>query len=161
MDRKTIISGLVLTITSVSQIALAFIFYNPAANECLINTGWIILMLSAVFGWVPIFTFRKKGGVIGGGYIHTTRLVDGGIYAIVRHPQYLAGILISVALPFITQHWLVILPGLISIIFYYLDTCMEEEQNRKKFGDAYIQYMKRVPRLNFIVGIIRWLFPRG
>jgi protein-S-isoprenylcysteine O-methyltransferase Ste14 len=161
MNRKSTISGLVLTITSVSQIILAFILYNPAANECLINTGWIILMLSAVFGWVPIFTFRKRGGVIGRGYINTTRLVDSGIYAIVRHPQYLAGILISVALPFITQHWLVILPGLASILINYLDTYLEEEQNVEKFGDAYIQYMKRVPRLNFILGSIRCIFPKG
>ncbi|MBM4029289.1 MAG: hypothetical protein FJ280_28415, partial [Planctomycetes bacterium] len=66
----------------------------------------------SIFGWLPIFTFKKMGGVSKGqSYIHTTALVDRGIYAIVRHPQYLAGILMGMALPFISQHWLVAVPG--------------------------------------------------
>lgn len=55
-------------------------------------------MLSALFGWLPIFTFRKKGKVQGRGHIQTTVLVESGVYSIVRHPQYLSGILLCIGL---------------------------------------------------------------
>ena len=95
-NNKMIIYATILTIAAVGQIVLAFLFYNPEGNELLINIGWGVLMLSAIFGWLPIFTFRRKGGVKGKGYIRTTVLVDRGVYGIVRHPQYLAGVLLLV-----------------------------------------------------------------
>lgn len=144
-----------MTLAAVGQIILAFFLYNPEGNALVINFGWGILMLSAVFGWLPIFTFRRKGKVKGWGYIHTTVLVDSGIYSIVRHPQYLAGILINLALLFISPHWLVAASGLISAVILVINTYDEEKESIQKFGEAYVEYMKRVPRLNFILGIIR------
>ncbi len=147
----------ILTITAVGQIVLTIVLYNPEANTARINAGWIVLWISAIFGWLPIFTFRKRGKVKGRGYMHTTVLVDSGIYGIVRHPQYLAGILISIALPLITLHWAVIALGLITAVIDYLDTYDEEKRCIEKFGEAYQKYMKKVPRMNFILGIIRAL----
>jgi protein-S-isoprenylcysteine O-methyltransferase Ste14 len=155
MDKRMKITGAIVTIATVGQIILAFIFYNPQGKVAIINTGWIILWISAIFGWLPIYTFRKKGNVKGRSYIHTTTLVDSGVYGIVRHPQYLAGVLISVAVPMISQHWLVVLLGLIGAPIYYFSTFDEEQGCIEKFGDAYRQYMERVPRMNFILGIIR------
>ena len=120
ITKRNVIYSIILTIAAISQIILAITLYNPKANAGLLNTGWLILMLSALFGWLPILTLRSKGAVKGKGYIHTTQLVNSGVYAIVRHPQYLAGVLISIALPFITQHWLVAFLGLIAICIYYL-----------------------------------------
>lgn len=156
-NKRMILYATLLTIASVGQIILTFLLYDPEGNTTLINIGWGVLMLSAIFGWLPIFTFRSKGKVKGWGYIHTTVLVDSGIYGIVRHPQYLAGILISAALPMITHHWLVVVLGLIAAVINYLDTFNEEEGCIEKFGEAYRQYMERVPRLNFIAGIVRAL----
>ena len=154
-NTKQVICATILTIAAVGQIILAFVFYNPDGNVLLINIGWGVLMLSAIFGWLPIFTFRRKGNVKGRGYIHTTVLVDRGIYGIVRHPQYLAGVLMSIALPMISQHWLVFVLGLTAVVIYFLDTYNEETECIKKFGEAYQQYMRRIPRMNFISGIIR------
>lgn len=154
-NKKWIISATILTIAAVGQIILAFLLYNPEANVLVINIGWGVLMLSAIFGWLPIFTFRRKGGVQGKGYIHTTKLVDSGIYGIVRHPQYLAGILICIALPMISQHCLVAVFGLVAAALYYYDTYDEEKGCIEKFGEEYKGYLQRVPRLNFILGIVR------
>ncbi|MBN1318471.1 MAG: isoprenylcysteine carboxylmethyltransferase family protein [Anaerolineales bacterium] len=154
-SRKMNVYGVVLTIAAVGQIILAFLLYNPEGNTAVINAGWGVLMLSAIFGWLPIYTFRKKGRVQGKSYINTTKLVDSGIYAIVRHPQYLAGVLICIALPLISQHWLVAVPGIVAAVIYYMDTYEEEKGCIIKFGDEYRQYMQRVPRMNFILGIIR------
>ena len=155
MTKKMKIMATIQTIVAVGQIVLAFLFYNPQGYVPLINTGWVILWISAIFGWLPIYTFRKKGNVEGRSYIETTTLVDSGVYGIVRHPQYLAGVLISVALPLISQHWLIAVLGLISVPLYYFNTYDEEESNIEKFGEAYKEYMERVPRMNFILGIIR------
>ncbi len=154
-NKKMVIYGIMLTIAAGGQLVLAFVLYNPAANNTLINLGWGVLMLSALFGWLPIFTFRKKGGVKEGGYIRTTVLVDSGVYGIVRHPQYLAGVLMSIALPMISQHWVVVIFGVVAGVIYYLNTFDEEVGCIEKFGEAYKEYMAAVPRMNFILGIIR------
>ncbi|MFZ5910702.1 MAG: methyltransferase family protein [Chloroflexota bacterium] len=155
MSKKMILMAGALTIAAVGQIALAIVLYEPQASAAVINTGWGILWVSAIFGWLPIFTFRKKGEVKGRGYIQTTKLVDSGVYAIVRHPQYLAGVLMSIALPLITQHWSVLALGVVAAVIYYVNTFEEEKDNIEKFGQAYRRYMETVPRLNFILGIVR------
>ena len=66
---------------------------------------------------LAIFEFRKKGGVKKGkSYIHTTKLVDTGIYSIIRHPQYVTFILWAIAGMLLFQHWIVILFGLQCLI---------------------------------------------
>jgi len=155
MTKKEKVTAAISTIVTVGQIILAFVLYNPQGNILLINTGWVILWISAIFGCLPIYTFRKKGKVEGPSYMMTTALVDSGVYSIVRHPQYLAGVLISLAVPLISQHWLVVVLGLIAAPLYYLYTYDEEKKVIEKFGDAYKEYMERVPRMNFILGIIR------
>lgn len=66
--------------------------------EWLRYAGFVLWALAAVFGWVPVYQFKKHGGVAeGDSYVETTRLVDTGLYAIVRHPQYVAWPLTGVA----------------------------------------------------------------
>jgi protein-S-isoprenylcysteine O-methyltransferase Ste14 len=114
-----------------------------------------VIFISGIFGWLPIFTFRSRGEVQGRSYVDTTVLVDSGVYSVVRHPQYLAGLLICIALPLITWHWLVILLGGASLGMYWWSAVVEEEQNLEKFGDSYRDYMGRVPRFNFLLGFWR------
>jgi len=148
-------SALFLTIAAGGQAVSAILLYSPGGSLAVRQAGWWVLTLSAVFGWLPIFTFRQKGKVKGHGYIHTTVLVDTGIYGIVRHPQYLAGILLNFALPMITQHWLVALLGAAALPVYCLDSIEEEKRDLEKFEEAYRRYMSEVPRFNFIAGIVR------
>ena len=111
-----------------------------------------------IFGMAPIVEFRKKGGVKkGGSYIHTTRIVDSGIYSIVRHPQYITFIMFAIAGMLLFQHWIVILLGLPILPLTYLDLIRADTVLIEKFGDEYKQYMNLVPRANFLVGIIRLL----
>lgn len=155
MNRKSLGMGLILTAADLGQIATAWLLYDPQANALVINLGWGILTLSAVFGWLPIFTFRSRGEIRGRSYIHTTVLVDTGVYSIVRHPQYLAGVLLNIALPLITRHWLVVILGIIGTAVIYLNTFEEEKENLQKFGDDYRIYQAKVPRLNFLLGLFR------
>jgi protein-S-isoprenylcysteine O-methyltransferase Ste14 len=109
-----------------------------------------------VFGWLPVFEFRKKGGVRSGkSYISTTQLVDTGIYSIVRHPQYVTFILWAIAGMLLFQHWIVVLLGVPVVPLTYIDLIKADKDAIEKFGDDYKAYMKRVPRANFLLGILR------
>ena len=145
-----------LTVAAVGQIVLAIVLYNNPGNTGLRNAGWGVLMISGLFGWLPIYTFRQKGGVAKGkGYVNTTVLVNSGVYGIVRHPQYLAGILMSLALAMLAQNWVVTLLGAIAAAMYYVSVYQEEASSVEKFGEAYTRYMREVPRFNFVAGIWR------
>ena len=139
-----------------AQYILAFFIYKLPGIPVLQWIGWSIWVLSLVFGIAPIFILGKRGGVAKGkSYVKTTRLVDTCLYAIVRHPQYLSGILFSLALMLLAQHWLVILMGVISCIIIWLDIQVADRDGIEKFGQEYRQYMQRVPQINFILGIMR------
>ena len=141
-----IIVGIFL-ISDVSQIAIL----------AYVGVG-IYVFSGIVFGMLPVIEFRKKGGVKKGkSYIHTTKLVDTGIYSIVRHPQYVTFILWAIAGMLLFQHWIVILFGIPIIPLMYIDLLRADKDSIKKFGNDYKQYMQRVPRANFVIGIIRHL----
>jgi len=82
-------------------------------------------------------------------------LVESGIYAIVRHPEFLVHILIILSLILITQQVVNLVIGAILILLLYFAMIEEEKRNIDKFGDTYRSYMQRVPRINLLVGIKR------
>jgi len=105
----------------------------------------------------PIVMFPRRGGVPKGkSFVHTSKLVDTGIYALVRHPQYLGGILaIFVATLLFYPHWLFVVLGIPGAVILYWGTKEEEKRLIERFGGEYQDYMQRVPRMNLILGIIR------
>jgi len=138
------------------QLVFTYLNYNHLGLENVSNTGWLVMMVSAIFGWMPIFTFRRKGGVSKGeSYMHTTVLVDSGIYAVIRHPQFFAGVLVSLASVLLSQHWLNAVLFVPVVVGTYVDSLRADERLIEKFGDDYRSYMERVPGLNPLVGIIR------
>jgi protein-S-isoprenylcysteine O-methyltransferase Ste14 len=120
--------------------------------------GFLLWALAAVFGWLPIYQFKKRGGVAeGDSYVKTTRLVDTGLYAIVRHPQFVAWPIMSVAVALVSQHPVVILMGAAAFVSSCLDFNKVEARNIDKFGEEYRRYMERVPGWNFVAGLWRWV----
>jgi protein-S-isoprenylcysteine O-methyltransferase Ste14 len=121
----------------------------------------IIGFISWAFGMVlvmaPIVMFPRRGGVSKGkSFVSTTRLVDTGIYAVVRHPQYTGGIYaIFLATLLLYPHWLFGILGAIGILSLYISCKWEDQRLIEKFGDDYRQYMQRVPRMNVFAGIMR------
>ncbi len=79
------------------------------------------------------------------------------MYGFVRHPIYLSFFLLSLSLVIIPQHWLVLLPGAVVMALICNDMIREEKTCIEKFGDDYILYMKRVPRMNIVLGVIKRL----
>lgn len=147
----------------VSQIIVGIYLLSDVSQLRIVAyVGVALYVLSgAVFGMLPVMEFRKKGGVSKEkSYIHTTRLVDTGIYAIVRHPQFVTFMLWAIAGMLLFQHWIIISLGIPIIPLTYIDLIRADRAAIEKFGDEYKAYMKRVPRANFLLGIIRLLRER-
>jgi len=146
------------TILFLSQIVVGvYLVSEVSQNEVLAYVGVGLYVFSGmIFGMLPVFEFRKKGGVREGqSYIHTTKLVDTGIYSVVRHPQYVTFIMWAISGMLLFQHWIVILLGVPIIPLTYIDLIKADKDAIEKFGDDYKAYMKKVPRANFLLGIIR------
>jgi protein-S-isoprenylcysteine O-methyltransferase Ste14 len=151
-----LLSHILLIIFLVGEIVSFFIFYNKVGNETIRNIGYGLWIVSAFLGWLPILELRKRGGVPAKqSFVKTTKLVDTGIYSICRHPQFLGGILIGFSLFLVAQHWIVLIFGILVMIIFYLGVLEGDKSALEKFGQEYQQYKGRVPRLNFVVGIIR------
>jgi len=152
-----------VTISSVlfiSQIIVGIYLLSEVSQIIILAyVGVALYVLSGlVFGMLPVMEFRKKGGVQKGkSYIHTTQLVDSGIYSIVRHPQYVTFILWAIAGMLLFQHWIIILLGIPIILLIYIDLIRADNDAIEKFGEEYKTYMRKVPRVNFLLGIIRHL----
>lgn len=140
----------------VPQVVLAFVL-PQASRPTLRWVGVVVWMTSAFFGWAPMIVLRGRGGVPKGkSYVHTTQLVDSGLYAVVRHPQMgTAGLLLSLGLMLFTQHWISVALGLPAMVLLYLDLLLADQRLIEKFEGAYRDYMQRVPRVNFVAGLRR------
>jgi protein-S-isoprenylcysteine O-methyltransferase Ste14 len=121
--------------------------------------GWVTWACGMVLVMAPIVMFPRHGGVPKGkSFVATTRLVDRGLYAIVRHPQYTGGILSIFFTTFLWYpHWVFGVLGVIGTIVIYISCRLEDQYLIEKFGDDYRAYMHRVPGMNFILGIFRLL----
>ena len=121
--------------------------------------GCVVGAFGMVLVMAPVVMFPRRGGVTKGkSFVHTTRLVDTGIYAVVRHPQYTGSIYaIFLATLLWYTHWLFGVLGVLGTAVVYM-SCREEDQRLiEKFGNDYAAYMKRVPRMNIFLGLFHLL----
>ena len=121
------------------------IFYNPTNQILLLYLGWSALILGIIF--LLLSSQSRRGSY--------DEFVESGMYAIVRHPEFLGHMLIISALVVISQHWISLIVSTTLIILLFFAIIEEEKRNVEKFGDAYKDYMKRVPRINLLIGIIK------
>jgi protein-S-isoprenylcysteine O-methyltransferase Ste14/NAD-dependent dihydropyrimidine dehydrogenase PreA subunit len=135
------------------------VLFGPSLGlQTLFYVGWVTLVVALFFFFSLIIYFRKEGKPgEGKGLMNTTVLVDSGTYGIIRHPYLLGSILMMCASILISQHWLAAIVGVPLIVWAYLEAANEEKGLIIKFGDDYKRYMQKVPRINFVLGVIRLL----
>lgn len=134
-------------------IVFSVLFYNSAHLVALLYVGWIALAFGIAFLlWSS--QSRKKGRASREKSSEET-LIESGLYACVRHPEFLGHILIIFALALIAQHWISLIIGAMLIVLLFFSMMEEEKRNIEKFGDGYRDYLKRVPRINLFTGIIK------
>ena len=105
---------------------------------------------------VPVIQFKRVGGVASGDiFANTTAIVDTGLYAIVRHPQFTGGWVLAVAFALYSQSLIVVILGLLAIAAFLVDFRRADVRNIEKFGEPYVEYMNRVPGWNPVAGLWR------
>lgn len=122
----------------------------PSIVKKLIVVGWVILGIGALFVVLSIVTLRRKS---------VSKIIDSGVYGVVRHPMYIGGMVMFFSHIFFGQNLIVVISTIIAIVCCYLIILSGDQRNIEKFGDDYKHYMQKVPRMNFLLGIIR-LFRR-
>ena len=144
-------------IASVDTVSLIILtqFLERGDNPYLRGTGVFVLLLAGVFIFMPFYLLSKHGSVKEGqSYIRSRIVVDKGLYAITRHPQYLGYIFLGCGFALLSQHWVAALFAVIGVTFFYLQAVREEEYCLVKFGEPYEQYLQQVPRFNIILGLM-------
>ena len=148
MKGKDFIRASVYSPLIVIQFILTIFFFQNHYNmDAVMYAGYVLWIFSIVFAFSPIFILKRRGGVPKGkGYVHTTQLVTDGLYGIVRHPQYTGGLLLILAMMMVSQHWIVVIAGIVALIVFYYDITKEDEHLTNQFGEQYVEYMKKVPK---------------
>jgi protein-S-isoprenylcysteine O-methyltransferase Ste14 len=73
------------------------------------------------------------------------KIITSGVYATVRHPQYLGGLLAHVGIAFLMSAWYVLISTPLMMVLVYLISWKEEKELIKEFGKEYEDYRKKVP----------------
>jgi protein-S-isoprenylcysteine O-methyltransferase Ste14 len=135
-------------------LGMAFLLNILAINllgptmENLVPVGYIVLGVGGAFYVASVLTLGRKG---------ISDVVDSGIYGIVRHPMYVGVMIMFGSHVVLGQNWLVLIGTLAAIVCSYLIIQSDDQRNIEKFGDDYRRYMERVPKVNLLVGTVRFL----
>ena len=133
-----------------------FLFYNQHENTLALIVGWLLLVLGAILMFRPMMVLSKYGGVAEGeSWMKTTQVVERDIFGIVRHPLYTGWLVYIISLDFLSQYWITLVLSIIPAILSFQFVNSEDASNLEKFGDDYLKYRKRVPKMNFILGLYR------
>ena len=127
-------------------------------NPVLRVLGVLSLILAPVFFLPPFVLLKRHGHVEDGRPFYDTKVtVERGLYAVVRHPQYLGYILLTLGFVLLSQHIVTLSLGAVAILFFCLYTLGEEEFCVQQLGTLYQDYCRRVPRFNVVIGMIRYV----
>jgi protein-S-isoprenylcysteine O-methyltransferase Ste14/NAD-dependent dihydropyrimidine dehydrogenase PreA subunit len=120
--------------------------------------GWLVALVGLPFFLATALYFRGRGKPQEGkSSMDVTAVVDTGLYGVVRHPQYLGCMMMMLASVLVSQHWLSAVVGAPIGFWLYTEIPKEEKGLILKFGDDYRNYMREVPRLNLLLGVVRLL----
>jgi len=145
---------------AVAVLAAQFLL-DRGANPYLRGAGIACLLVSPVFIFPPFFLLSRYGRPSRGQpYYCTTAVVDRGVYSIVRHPQYVGYVLLTLGFAALSQRVLTSLLAVCCAGAFYVQSLREEAYCQKRSGQKYLAYMRRVPRFNFFAGLFRYLFAR-
>jgi len=134
----------ILGITLILNIIICNIV--PPVIKELVVLGYVIFGIGVLFYVLSLSSLIRKG---------TRNIIDSGIYGIVRHPMYLGGMIMFFSHIFIGQNWIVVISTVVAIICCYLIIQSEEKKNLEKLDNEYEDYKKKVPKLNFLLDIIK------
>lgn len=159
----TIIIGLILiylpTVANISQLgfldffAQLSVFDFPLVVKILAS---VIIAIGLIMTGYASHLLSSKGGLKQGD--DTIKFVGEGPYKVMRHPIAFGMFCLFILHPIVLSHLirytiLGLIGQLILILGMFIGPVKEDKINTIKWGDKYRQYMKEIPRFNFILGL--------
>jgi protein-S-isoprenylcysteine O-methyltransferase Ste14 len=121
-----------------------------------LGTSWALVAAATACAALATLIARKRGRLLTFSVLaglpelsprrYPGRLLTEGIYARIRHPRYVEVVVGVLAYALFANHvgtyvlWLLLLPTLLLVVR------LEERELRERFGDAWEDYARRVPR---------------
>ena len=119
--------------------SIPFITYKLAIGASLVVLAWIIIYTSK--RQLKKFSQPSKPG------IPTTSLIDSGIFAYSRNPIYVGVVLVVLGVGIAANSvWIVCGAAVTALTIHRVLIRPEEAYLESIFGDAYVQYKKKVRR---------------
>ena len=156
MQKNPHILSQISTALTVLQLVSGVFVFGSGEVRALRLAGFLIWGIAVFLTLWPIYVFSTRGSVPDGeNYMQTTALVDRGLYAIVRHPQYLGWIVWSYGL-MLRVHLRsdtalgssnpgASLPWVLSTLIIGCVALSEEIHMRRQHGAEYESYSNRAP----------------
>ena len=104
----------------------------------------ISIVLLVPGGWLALLAVRKTSLRVAETH-RTERIVSDGVYSIVRHPQYLGGLLAHVGVSFLLSAWFSAVSTPLIVLLIFLISSKEEKELVREFGREYEDYKEDVP----------------
>jgi protein-S-isoprenylcysteine O-methyltransferase Ste14 len=124
----------------------SIMFGSPPADRLIAASGVLFVLLGEAVRLVTIgFEYIHRGGK--GRRVYAGRLVQGGVFGVVRNPMYIGNMLIAVGMTMYLrspQGYLVLIP--LFLFLYQALIAAEEAYLRHKFGRDYEDYCVKVNR---------------
>lgn len=73
------------------------------------------------------------------------KVIDTGLYSVIRHPMYLAGLLLYCPMPLVLDSLYVFIPALILTPLLFVIRILNEEKVLREQLEGYEEYMRKVP----------------
>jgi protein-S-isoprenylcysteine O-methyltransferase Ste14 len=112
--------------------------------------SWIFLFYAMVLIVVGVILMKTKGNADKTrkdktlySFERTTELIETGIYKYIRHPLYGSLIFLAWGIFFKNTTIEMLVISILSTIFLFITSLIEEKENIKYFGEKYRGYMKR------------------
>jgi protein-S-isoprenylcysteine O-methyltransferase Ste14 len=120
----------------------------------------ILIMLIVVVMAQTLYLRATKGGTGWKGESETVILVKEGAYSIVRHGAVLStsiffALLTIILSPHVQFNILSVIGNIVFFLAFYYTAVEGDKLNMLKWGNEYRQYMREVPRYNFVLGLWR------
>jgi protein-S-isoprenylcysteine O-methyltransferase Ste14 len=157
MNRKrpSAFPDLVASVLTVCLFAVS-IFVDIDEPAWVTGFGLGCLALAIPLAGLPFFHLAKYGkSKQVDAFFDTTQVADRGVYSLVRHPQYLGYMFLVVGFALLDPHPVALGLAVAAVIFFHIQCLTEERFCSQHLGEEYVVYARRVPRINFLVGLLR------
>ncbi|MCL4558013.1 MAG: DUF1295 domain-containing protein [Deltaproteobacteria bacterium] len=136
------------------------IFYNVYLHIIFALIGLLLFKFSFHAAGVGGRELAKYGRTEDLPRLETNRLVTSGIYSCMRHPMFFGLILLPLAFGLLLGSitFIIIIAPIEMTFIAIMVLIFEEMECRKKFGNDYIEYARKVPMISFKKACLKRLF---